>query len=116
MYPPTLFAEKLVAPLNEEATLDVYPAVVDYNRLGGERLNAFSQLDIRIDKKWNFKNLSLDLYLEVQNLLNQPPADEPRYGLVRDESGNIVEPNRLEVVNTDPEGQILPTIGAVLNF
>ncbi|MEM9835973.1 MAG: TonB-dependent receptor [Bacteroidota bacterium] len=106
-----------LAPVDTEASLATYPALIqDFNRIGDQRLAAFSQFDLRIDKKWNFKKVSLDLYLEIQNLLNQAPADEPRYGLVRNEAGQVIEPNRLEVVNTDPQGQILPTIGAVINF
>jgi hypothetical protein len=37
---------------------------------GSERLPLFHQLDLRIDKKWTLKRLSVNLYLDVQNVYN----------------------------------------------
>jgi TonB family protein len=36
----------------------------------GDRLPLFHQLDLRIDKKWVFKNWILSLYLDIQNVYN----------------------------------------------
>ncbi|MFZ8477613.1 TonB-dependent receptor, partial [Staphylococcus aureus] len=41
--------------------------VLDYNKLNSLRLSSFHSSDVRIDKKWNFKQLTLDLYLDVTN-------------------------------------------------
>ncbi len=105
------------APVDEEATLANYPAVIlDYSRLGEERLDAFQQLDIRVDKKWSFRNFSLDLFLDVQNVLAQAAPEPPAFGLDRDESGAVVEPEGLVQVNRDVEGEVLPALGIVVNF
>ncbi len=105
------------APVDQQATLDDYPAVIrDYSRLGTVRLNPLSQLDIRIDKKWNFEGMSFEAFVEIQNALAQSSPAEPRYGLDRDEDGNINTPRTLVRVNATDDASILPSIGLVLNF
>jgi hypothetical protein len=104
-------------PVDQQQTLENYPAVFrDYEDLGSVRLDPLSQLDVRIDKKFNFENLSLDIYLEVQNVLGQPSPSEPRYGLNRGENGEVITPRELIQVNTTDSGELLPSIGLVLNF
>ncbi len=105
------------APLNEEATLAVYPEIIkDYESLGNNRLDAFQQADIRIDKKWNLKGITIETYVEVQNFLNANQPSEPRYGLLRNESGELMEPRTLVLVQDVDDNQILPTLGVVINF
>ncbi|MCH2450379.1 MAG: TonB-dependent receptor [Gracilimonas sp.] len=104
-------------PVDQQRTLDNYPAVFrDYEELGSVRLDPLSQLDVRIDKKFNFENLSLDVYLEVQNVLAQSSPSEPRFGLKRDENGEIITPRELIRVSATDSGEVLPSIGLVLNF
>ncbi|MFD2531531.1 TonB-dependent receptor [Gracilimonas halophila] len=104
-------------PVDQQQTLDNYPAVFrDYEELGSVLLDPLSQLDVRIDKKFNFENLSLDVYVEVQNALGQSSPSEPRYGLNRTENGEVITPRELIKVNTTDSGEILPSIGLVLNF
>ena len=104
-------------PVDQQRTLDNYPAVFrDYEELGSVRLDPLSQLDVRIDKKFNFENLSLDVYLEVQNVLAQSSPSEPRFGLKRDENGEIITPRELVRVSATDSGEVLPSIGLVLNF
>lgn len=105
------------APVDQDATLQNYPAVIrDYDRLGSVRLDPLSQLDIRVDKNWNFRNWNLEVYLEVQNVLGQESPSEPRYGLDRNENGEIITPRKLVQVESTDDGQILPSIGLVVNF
>jgi hypothetical protein len=105
------------APVNEAATLANYPAIIkDYNRLGEERLDAFNQLDIRVDKKWNFKKFSLDAYIDIQNVLAAVTPSEPSYGLNRNDQGNVIDPRSLVIVNTNQTGSVLPSLGLVVNF
>ena len=104
-------------PVDQEHTLKNYPAVsFDYKELGTVRLDPLSQLDVRIDKKFNFENLSLDVYLEIQNALAQSSPSEPRYGLNRNENGEIITPKSLVRVDATDSGEVLPSIGLVLNF
>lgn len=105
------------APVDQSLTLQNYPAVFrDYELLGSVRLDPLSQLDVRVDKKFNFQNLSLDIYLEVQNVLAQSGPSEPRYGLDRSENGEVITPRTLVQVNRTDEAEVLPSIGLVLNF
>ncbi len=103
-------------PVDETATLQFYPAIIlDYTRLGELKLGNFNQADIRLDKKWNFKKVALDLYLEIQNAFNQQIPQPPTYGLNRDTNGNVIDPSSLVVVEDD-NASVLPIIGLVLDF
>lgn len=104
-------------PTDLDETLNVYPDIVlDYNRLGEEKLGIFSQLDVRIDKKWNFKSLSLDVFVEVQNILAQNNPQPPEFGLNRDETGAIVQPRSLAQIMEEDNGSPIPSIGLVVDF
>ncbi|WP_394746837.1 TonB-dependent receptor [Spongiimicrobium salis] len=103
-------------PTDQDATLANYPEVIlDYSRLGEEELDIFSQLDIRIDKKWNFKNWSLNVFAEAQNILAQESPQTPQFGLARNSAGNITQPRSLVEIDTDT-GQIIPSLGIVVDF
>lgn len=108
--------ESPFVPVDETATLARYPEIIlDYNRLGDERLGVFSQLDVRIDKKWNFKKLSLNVFLEIQNMLAQEAPEQPGYSLARNENGELTTPRSL-MQNADGEGRPIPSIGIVIDF
>jgi len=94
---------------------------LNYSRFNTERLKAFHQLDIRIDKQFFLKGWSLMLYADVQNVYNHK-ADQPSI-LVRQSDVNgipLTDPG-------DPEkyllkylvgesGTVLPTIGVIIEF
>lgn len=104
-------------PTDVAASLAAYPRIVlDYNRLGDVSLDVFSQGDIRIDKKWNFKRLSFNFYLEVQNFLAQAVPRPLEYGLARTEDGMEVQPRSLVVIDTDRTQTPLPSFGFVFDF
>jgi hypothetical protein len=44
-----------------------------------ERLKDFSQLDVRLDKKWILQTEVWTAYLDVQNVLNQKNSETVRY-------------------------------------
>lgn len=103
-------------PTDLEATLENYPDIIlDYSRLGGDKLDVFNQLDLRVDKKWNFKNLALGVYLDIQNVLAQQIPQTPDYGLNRNSDGSIIEPRSLVEIQND-SGTIIPSIGIILDF
>ena len=103
-------------PTNLDATLASYPEIIlDYTRLGEEKLATFSQLDIRVDKKWNYEQLSLNIFFEVQNVLGQSIPRPNEYGLSRDMSGNLTNPLSLSQINQDTSTSI-PSIGIVIDF
>ncbi|TVR34859.1 MAG: TonB-dependent receptor [Balneolaceae bacterium] len=99
------------APINEQRSIETYPAFVfDYNRLGNDRLKPFNATDIRVDRKWNFKNFSLDIYLEIQNLFGQNTPSEPSFLLQNGDNPQLVRVDQLS------ESSLLPTIGIILDF
>ncbi|MGB1170108.1 MAG: TonB-dependent receptor [Flavobacteriaceae bacterium] len=103
-------------PTNLEATLASYPEIIlDYSRLGEEKLEKFSQLDIRVDKKWNYSQFSLNIFFEVQNVLGQSIPRPNEYGLSRDMSGNLITPLSLSQIDQDTSTSI-PSIGIVVDF
>ncbi len=105
------------APVDQVATLANYPAIIrDFSQLGTVRLDPFSQLDLRVDKKWSFKKFSLDLFVDIQNVLSQNQPSEPQYGLDRDETGAVITPEKLVLISAMDSGSVLPSLGVVLNF
>ena len=103
-------------PTDLDATLNNYPDVIlDYSRLGDEKLAIFSQLDLRIDKKLNFKKFAFDVFIEAQNVLSQDIPSPTDYGLNRNSMGMIVEPRSLVAIENGA-GQIIPSIGIVVDF
>ncbi len=104
------------APYDLNQSLTTYPALIfNYENLGSDKLSSFNQLDIRIDKKWNFKALALNLYLEFQNALKSNIPSPPTYGLDRDETGQIIEPRKLVQIPANPS-ILIPTIGMAIDF
>jgi hypothetical protein len=94
---------------------------LDYSRFNTERLKAFHQLDLRIDKQFFFKGWSLMLYADVQNVYNHK-ADQPAI-LVRQSDTNGIpmtdpeDPLKYLLKYLDSEsGTVLPTIGIIVEF
>jgi hypothetical protein len=109
--------ETPISPVNQTATLENYPAIIlDYDRLGEIRLSSFNQTDIRIDKKWNLKGFTLDIFIEFQNALSQDTPSPPNFGLVRDDEGNILDPRTLKEIEDLSSSAVLPTLGIVIDF
>ena len=106
------------APIDETLSLANYPDLrLDYDLLGNQNylLDPFSQLDLRIDKKWNFTSSSFNLFIEVQNLLSADNPTPPEYGLARNSDGSIKNPSQLKELPRS-EGQFIPSIGLVFDF
>ena len=93
-----------------------YPEMIlDYSRLGEDKLDNFSQFDIRVDKKWNKEKISISFYFEILNILAQKIPLPPEYGLNRDDNGDIVMPMELTEVDINRNTPI-PTFGFSLDF
>ena len=89
--------------------------VLDYSQLGNVKLGNFSQIDVRFDKKWNKENLSINLFIEILNLLAQKIPSPTEYGLERDDFGNILTPLNLVEVDVNRES-IIPSFGFSIDF
>ncbi len=105
-------------PVNIDASNLSYPEIIlDYDRLGEVKLDAFNLADIRFDKKWNFKNLSFNFYFDIQNFLAQPNPNPQEYGLNRSPDGTVIQPRSLiPVSTTEGNSSPLPSFGFVLFF
>lgn len=95
--------------------------VPDYNNLNTIRLENTQQLDLRIDKKWFLNKINLNVYADIQNVLNYKTELQPILDAVRDENGNLVidpdDPSRYQMYYLDnSSGTILPTIGIIIEI
>jgi hypothetical protein len=110
-------AETPYAPVDVDASNATYPELIlQYDLLDESRLGEFFALDIRVDKKWNYKKASLNLFLEIQNVLGNELPTPPDFGLNRDENGNVLLPREvLQIMGVDNSGSI-PTLGIVIDF
>lgn len=118
-------------PLDLEASRLNYATlgtgVLDNSRLNTLRLGNFSQMDIRLDKKWNFRRATLDVFIDIQNLLNTVNPAPPNYTFQRTADGSAFlttdgQPLRADGGNAIPlllentEGSLLPSVGIVVEF
>ena len=105
------------APVNILSSNISYPEIIfDYSQLGNFFLPSFTKLDIRVDKRWNFKSISMNFYIDVENILANEIPVPPEYGLLRDENQNIIKPLSLIEVESDNRNSIIPSIGFVFYF
>ncbi|MGC9365230.1 MAG: TonB-dependent receptor [Fidelibacterota bacterium] len=100
-------------------------AFLDYSQFNALRLNSFLQLDVRLDKTYDFDRWSLLVYLDIQNALNfksrQPdiiiPAADTDGNFIVINPDDPVEEQRYmlkRIANTT--GTVLPTIGITVDF
>lgn len=101
--------------------------ILDYSRLNSERLRPFSQLDVRIDKKWNFNRITLDLFLDIANVLASKTPGYDRYTFERnaDNTGFATTDaaplrddgsNAIPVILKNDDGNLVPTLGFIVEF
>ena len=90
-------------------------AYYDYSRYNMERLPAFGQLDVRVDKTFYLKKCMLGFYLDIQNItaskLRQPDA------LMSTGVEDPERPGHYIMKNIKMEsGTLLPTIGITFEY
>lgn len=98
---------------------------LDYSQLNSLRTGPNHGLDLRVDKEYFFKKVSLNFYIDVENVYGFSPDLAPTLLLQENENGNniIENPNApfteqtyaTELLNTGT-GTILPTIGVIIDF
>jgi hypothetical protein len=100
---------------------------LDFTRLNQQRLGGFNSSDVRIDKKWNWKKITIDLFLDVTNWYASKNPAIPEYTFTRNSLNTAFAtsnglPIRLDgsnaiptkIVNDDPF--VTPTIGLIIEF
>lgn len=101
--------------------------VLDFSKLNTQRLQTFQQLDIRLDKKYNFKKTTLDLYIDIQNLLLFEQESAPNYTFQRNPENTDFETtdgnpillngsNGIPVILENKDVSVVPTIGFIFEF
>ncbi len=95
--------------------------ILDYTLLNTERLAAFHQLDLRIDKKWFFDKWSINLYLDLQNVYAFKAENQNIINVRTDSEGKFItdpeDPNRYLIYYIkDESGTVLPSIGVIIDF
>lgn len=107
--------------------LTVGTGIYDYSQLNSKRLPVFHQLDVRADKKYNFKKASLDIYIDFQNVLLYKTPYLPKFTFQRNEDntgfkttdGQPVKlngSNAVPIVLEQRIATIVPSIGFILEF
>ncbi|MBL0306204.1 MAG: TonB-dependent receptor [Chitinophagaceae bacterium] len=101
--------------------------ILNYDQLNSEKLAAFHSSDLRIDKKWNFKKTTLNLYLDVTNWYNARNPAFPQYTFKRNADNTAFlttdgQPIRQDGSNAIPfilandDASVIPTIGFIIEF
>jgi hypothetical protein len=100
---------------------------LDYNQLNSDQLPNFNQLDLRLDKKWNFKRITFDLFLDLQNVLVRANPSFPNYTFKRTADNSAFETtdgaalrpdgaNAIPILLENADANLLPTIGFIIEF
>jgi len=101
--------------------------ILDNSRLNTLRLGNFNQMDLRVDKKWNFKRVTLDVFVDIQNILNAVSPAPPNYTFQRTSDGSAFVTtdgkalmadgsNAIPILLENTEGSLLPSVGIVVEF
>lgn len=95
--------------------------IFDVDQIMGERLQAYSVIDVRLDKTYNKKNYSLTWFLDLQNFTSSDIPLMPYLTVERDDVGApVVDPMdagkySMKLIQSDT-GRLLPTIGLILEI
>lgn len=91
----------------------------DYDAYNTGRLDAFAQLDLRVDKDFYFKKWRFGIYLDLQNItgskLKQPDALMST-GVIENPAAPASEQRYVMKSVKQESGTILPTIGLTVEF
>lgn len=101
--------------------------IFNYSLVNTQRLPAFHSADIRIDKKWNMKRFTIDVFLDIQNFYGAKSAGVPSYTFQRNADntafvstdGQPVQKNGSNAIPfllDNADGNVLPTIGFIVEF
>ena len=95
--------------------------VLDWNKINTERAPLSHGLDVRIDKKFYLKKMTLNIYFDVQNIYNFKSEGQAFINVERDVNGtpvintnNPTQYNIERIANTN--GTLLPSLGLMIDF
>jgi hypothetical protein len=118
-------------PFDEEASQQVYATtgngVLDFDNINSKRLKFFNQLDFRLDKTVNYKKVSFDFFIDIQNVLlakNQSPdyytfkRNADNTGFETTDGGPLKADgsNAIPIFLPNESSLVTPTIGLIFEF
>lgn len=112
---------------SQELYLTTGSGVYDYSQLNSKRLPMFNQLDLRVDKKFNFKKVSLDIFLDFQNILYYKTPYLPKYTFERNADNSDFKTtdgfpiksdgsNGIPLIINQRSATVVPSIGFIFEF
>jgi hypothetical protein len=115
----------MVASQANYATLGT--GILDYNKLNTLTLSNFKQIDLRVDKKFNFKHTTLDLFLDFQNVFQFGTPSLPNYTFKRtDDNSDWLTTdglplkqdgsNAIPLILQSNDPFFVPTVGFIFEF
>ncbi len=113
--------------LSQKSYMLLGSGVLDYSKVNTKRLLDFNQLDLRIDKTFDFKKYTLELFLDVQNVLGSLNESTPTYTFQRKADNSGFETtdglaikqdgsNGIPIVVYNKSRNVIPTIGFIFMF
>lgn len=78
-------------PFDISASTFAGRGISDFNNFNGSRYKDYNRLDLRVDKKWNFRNLSIVTYIELQNTFNTENVYAYFWNEYKNELGTIYQ-------------------------
>ncbi len=118
-------------PYDETTSRETYmllgSGTLDYSQINTLRLMSFNQLDFRVNKKYNFKDITLEAYIDIQNILAFENESMPTYTFKRNADNTGFETtdgqpikqdgsNAIPVILENKSSTVIPTIGVMLEF
>ncbi|HLO70693.1 MAG TPA: TonB-dependent receptor [Flavipsychrobacter sp.] len=102
-------------------------AVYDYSQFNQLRLGSFHSMDIRLDKKWNYRKWSLDVYVDITNLYRSVQPEYPKYTFARTTDNSAFQTTDGQAIKNDGSNAVplvlqesdavsIPTIGFIVEF
>ncbi len=119
------------SPFNMAASQANYTVLgrgmLDYTKFNTLRLAPFNSLDIRVDKKWNFRKWSLDIYYDMTNAYAAVQPATPTFTFERTSDnksflttdGKSLRPdgsNGIPYIINNSSAVVIPTIGFIVEF
>ena len=95
--------------------------VFNYDLQNTQRLPWFHQLDIRVTKKWYLKKIAVELYLDIQNVYDNPETQQSLFSVVTNSQGqpivNPSDPTRyIPTSIPSTSGIIQPALGLIISY
>ena len=89
--------------------------VLDNTRINSEQTDVFSQVDLRVERKFFFKKWSLIAFMDIQNVLNSPNPTPPNFTLLRDPATlEFQQPYQAQLIENN--AALIPSVGLRARF